>query len=187
MCCRRQRWPRWEKCYSPVLRVHIRGTRWFLAYGLKKRASSQQACRPRLPASSISVPTPWSTPESAANPSLFGYPAVLLWTRGKTSLSAGMLARRTGSMQDRAAELAIEIREVKVKRRTFLQGAAAAAGTAVIAKPAIAQAATEFTLFFPVAVGGPITKLIDTMAVDFEKENPSIKVKPVYAGTYQET
>ena len=74
-----------------------------------------------------------------------------------------------------------------MKRRTFLQGAAAAAGTAVIAKPAIAQAATEFTLFFPVAVGGPITKLIDTMAVDFEKENPSIKVKPVYAGTYQET
>ena len=74
-----------------------------------------------------------------------------------------------------------------MKRRTFLQGAAAAAGTAVVARPAIAQAATEFTLFFPVAVGGPITKLIDTMAVDFEKENPSIKIKPVYAGTYQET
>ena len=29
--------------------------------------------------------------------------------------------------------------------------------------------------------------LVDQMAADFEKENPGIKVKPVYAGTYQET
>ncbi len=38
-----------------------------------------------------------------------------------------------------------------------------------------------------VAVGGPITKLIDTYAADFEKENPNIKVRPIYAGSYQET
>ncbi|MDP3319956.1 MAG: extracellular solute-binding protein, partial [Bosea sp. (in: a-proteobacteria)] len=50
-----------------------------------------------------------------------------------------------------------------------------------------AQAATEVSFFYPVAVGGPITKLIDTYAADFEKENPSIKLKPIYAGTYQET
>ena len=74
-----------------------------------------------------------------------------------------------------------------MKRREFLKGAAAVAGTATIAKPAIAQGTTEISFYYPVAVGGPITKLVDTLAADFEKENPTIKVKPVYAGTYQET
>jgi len=54
------------------------------------------------------------------------------------------------------------------------------------AGPAMAQAA-EVSFFYPVAVGGPITKLIDSYAADFEKENPNIKVRPIYAGTYQET
>src|SRR3954447_24654154 len=71
-------------------------------------------------------------------------------------------------------------------RRQFLAGTAAlAAGT--IAKPAIAQGVTEVSFFYPIAVGGPITRIIDAFAADFEKENPSIKVKPIYAGTYQET
>jgi sn-glycerol 3-phosphate transport system substrate-binding protein len=70
-------------------------------------------------------------------------------------------------------------------RREFLTGATALAGMAV-AGPAAAQAA-EVSFFYPVAVGGPITKLIDTFASDFEKENPNIKVRPIYAGTYQET
>ena len=65
-------------------------------------------------------------------------------------------------------------------------GAAAIAGSA-IAKPAIAQAETEISFFYPVAVGGPITKIIDGFAADFEKENPRIKVRPIYAGTYQES
>ncbi|MEQ1616354.1 MAG: extracellular solute-binding protein, partial [Hyphomicrobiaceae bacterium] len=75
-----------------------------------------------------------------------------------------------------------------MKRRTFLKGSAAAA-SATIAMPAIirAQGSTEISFFFPVAVGGPITKLIDTYASDFEKDNAGIKVKPIYAGTYQET
>ena len=50
-----------------------------------------------------------------------------------------------------------------------------------------AAADTEITLYYPVAVGGPITKTIDQMSADFEKENPGIKVKPVYTGTYQES
>jgi sn-glycerol 3-phosphate transport system substrate-binding protein len=74
-----------------------------------------------------------------------------------------------------------------VKRREFLKGAAAAAGAATIGKPAIAQSAMEIPFYYPVAVGGPITKLIDKMAADFQKENPNIKVNPVYSGTYQET
>ena len=74
-----------------------------------------------------------------------------------------------------------------MKRREFLKGAAAVAGAATVARPAIAQGTTEISFYYPVAVGGPITKLVDTMAADFEKDNPSIKVKPIYAGTYQET
>ena len=62
-------------------------------------------------------------------------------------------------------------------------GAAAATRGA----PAIVRAATEISFYYPVAVGGPITKIIDGYAADFEKENPGIKVKPIYAGTYQET
>ncbi len=50
-----------------------------------------------------------------------------------------------------------------------------------------AAAETEISFYYPVAVGGPITKTIDQMTADFEKDNPGIKVKPIYAGTYQET
>jgi sn-glycerol 3-phosphate transport system substrate-binding protein len=71
-------------------------------------------------------------------------------------------------------------------RRQFLMAAGAAAGT-VIARPAVLRAATEISFFYPVAVGGPITKLIDAFAAGFEKENPGISVKPIYAGSYQET
>ncbi len=70
-------------------------------------------------------------------------------------------------------------------RREVLAGGVALAGMAV-AGPAMAQAA-EVSFFYPVAVGGPITKLIDAYAADFEKENPNIKVRPIYAGSYQET
>ena len=50
-----------------------------------------------------------------------------------------------------------------------------------------AWADTEVTFYYPVAVGGPITKIIDGYCEQFEKENPGIKVKPVYSGTYQES
>jgi sn-glycerol 3-phosphate transport system substrate-binding protein len=60
--------------------------------------------------------------------------------------------------------------------------AAACAGMAMAA-----WADVEITFYYPVAVGGPITKTIDGYAEQFQKENPGIVVKPVYAGTYQET
>jgi sn-glycerol 3-phosphate transport system substrate-binding protein len=74
-----------------------------------------------------------------------------------------------------------------MKRRDFLKASAGA--SALLAAPPFvrAQGVTEISFFFPVAVGGPITKLIDTLAANFEKENAGIKVKPIYAGTYQET
>jgi sn-glycerol 3-phosphate transport system substrate-binding protein len=71
-------------------------------------------------------------------------------------------------------------------RRQFMIGSAAVAGGA-LAAPAIVRAATEISFFYPVAVGGPITRIIDGYAADFEKENPGVTVKPIYAGTYQET
>jgi sn-glycerol 3-phosphate transport system substrate-binding protein len=71
-------------------------------------------------------------------------------------------------------------------RRKFLIGSTVLAGASVAA-PAVLRAATEITFFYPVAVGGPITKLIDSYVAEFEKENAGISVKPVYAGTYQET
>ncbi len=59
---------------------------------------------------------------------------------------------------------------------------------AALATAASAAAAeTEITFYYPVAVGGPITRTIDQMSADFERENPGIKVKPVYTGTYQES
>jgi sn-glycerol 3-phosphate transport system substrate-binding protein len=72
-------------------------------------------------------------------------------------------------------------------RREFMGGAAALAGSLAMPGVVSAQQATELSFFYPVAVGGPITKLIDTYAADFQKANPSIKVNPIYAGTYQET
>ena len=59
------------------------------------------------------------------------------------------------------------------------------ASFAALALSAAAQ--TEISFYYPVAVGGPITKIVDQMTADFERENPGIKVKPIYAGSYQET
>ena len=58
---------------------------------------------------------------------------------------------------------------------------------ALAAGVAFAQAPVEVPFYYPVAVGGPITKIIDGFAADFEKENPSIKLKPIYTGTYQDS
>ena len=49
------------------------------------------------------------------------------------------------------------------------------------------HAQTEVSFYYPVAVGGPITKIVDGFAADFEKENPGIKIKPIYSGSYQES
>ena len=62
------------------------------------------------------------------------------------------------------------------------------AGTVMLALTSAAMAKdVELSFYYPVAVGGPITKIIDDYAADFEKENPGIKIKAIYAGTYQDT
>ena len=71
-------------------------------------------------------------------------------------------------------------------KRPSLSIALAAAALA-LSLPAAAQKVTEVNFYYPVAVGGPVTKTIDQMAADFGKENPDIKVNPIYSGTYQES
>jgi sn-glycerol 3-phosphate transport system substrate-binding protein len=61
------------------------------------------------------------------------------------------------------------------------------AAVAIASTLAFAQAPVEVSFYYPVAVGGPITKIIDGLAADFEKENPGIKLKPIYSGSYQES
>jgi sn-glycerol 3-phosphate transport system substrate-binding protein len=63
----------------------------------------------------------------------------------------------------------------------------AALGTTLLLASASARAAVELSFYYPVAVGGPITKIIDGMVADFEKANPDAKIKAIYAGTYQES
>ena len=62
--------------------------------------------------------------------------------------------------------------------------AAAAFGLASVPRPATA---VDLTMYYPVAVGGPVTKIIDDMVGRFHKENPDIKVTAVYAGNYTDT
>ncbi len=69
-------------------------------------------------------------------------------------------------------------------KQIWTRAAMVAAGLCV---SAAALAKTEISFYFPVAVGGPITKIIDGYAAQFNKENPDYNVTPVYSGTYQET
>ncbi|HEX3499950.1 MAG TPA: extracellular solute-binding protein [Stellaceae bacterium] len=64
---------------------------------------------------------------------------------------------------------------------------AVAAGAAILQSGLAARAAVELSFYYPVAVGGPITKIIDGMVADFEKTNPNAKIKAIYTGTYQES
>ncbi len=70
-----------------------------------------------------------------------------------------------------------------VRIRSFVGVVAIALGTT----GAFAQAPVEVPFFYPVAVGGPITKIIDGYVADFEKDNPGIKLRPIYSGSYQES
>lgn len=45
----------------------------------------------------------------------------------------------------------------------------------------------ELTFFYPVMVGGPLTKLIDQICLDYQAVNPNVVIKPVYTGNYDDT
>ena len=50
----------------------------------------------------------------------------------------------------------------------------------------VASAATDLTMYYPVAVGGSLTKVVDGMVEQFEAENPDINVNAIYAGNYND-
>ena len=54
--------------------------------------------------------------------------------------------------------------------------AAAALAAAIVSIPA---QAVEISFYYPIAVSGPLTKIIDGSVADFEKANPGITVKPI--------
>ncbi|MFV0458174.1 MAG: ABC transporter substrate-binding protein [Actinomycetales bacterium] len=58
---------------------------------------------------------------------------------------------------------------------------------ALLTAAAPARAELELTLNFPVAVGGPITAIIDNYATTYSDLTPGVTIKPVYTGSYQDT
>lgn len=74
-----------------------------------------------------------------------------------------------------------------MQRKTFNRFLMTSAMALGLGHLALAQTVTEVPFFYPVAVGGPITKVVDGLAEEFNKAHPGIKINPVYAGTYQET
>lgn len=61
----------------------------------------------------------------------------------------------------------------------------AAVSTAILAAPAAAE--TELTMYYPIAVGGALTEVVDSIVDEFEAENPDIKVNAIYSGNYDDT
>ena len=54
-----------------------------------------------------------------------------------------------------------------------------------IAMPAAAE--TELTMYYPIAVGGALTEVVDGIVADFEAANPDISVNAIYSGNYDDT
>ncbi len=72
-----------------------------------------------------------------------------------------------------------------VSVRTLVLSLAVAAGSWTA--NAWAQKQVELNFYYPVVVGGTVAKTIDQLAADFAAENPGIKVKPIFSGTYQDS
>ena len=68
--------------------------------------------------------------------------------------------------------------------RNKMAGIALAAAMSI--GSALPASAVELTMYYPVAVGGALTKIVDGLVADFEKENPDIKVNAIYAGNYND-
>lgn len=63
--------------------------------------------------------------------------------------------------------------------------AALMATTTALVNPAAAQ--TELTMYYPIAVGGKLTEVVDGIVDKFEAQNPDVKVNAIYAGNYDDT
>lgn len=72
---------------------------------------------------------------------------------------------------------------IALKRRTALLGAAMLG--ALAAMPASAKTTLDF--YYPIQVGGPLTKVVDGYIAKFKEANPDIEVNAVYSGNYTDT
>ncbi|MFQ5994883.1 MAG: ABC transporter substrate-binding protein [Acidiferrobacterales bacterium] len=59
-------------------------------------------------------------------------------------------------------------------------------GLSVLATAPVTAGPVELTMYYPVAVGGPLTKIVDGLVAQCEAQHPGIKVKAVYAGNYND-
>src|SRR5210317_1878871 len=67
-------------------------------------------------------------------------------------------------------------------------GAILSGATAIgLSLSAAAKAETELTMYYPIAVGGALTEVVDGIVADFEAANPDIKVNAIYSGNYDDT
>ncbi|MCF6234567.1 MAG: ABC transporter substrate-binding protein [Rhodobacteraceae bacterium] len=51
----------------------------------------------------------------------------------------------------------------------------------------MSAAQTELTMYYPIAVGGSLTQVVDGIVADFEAQNPDISVNAIYSGNYDDT
>jgi sn-glycerol 3-phosphate transport system substrate-binding protein len=63
--------------------------------------------------------------------------------------------------------------------------AAGGAAVTLLATPLAAQ--TELTMYYPIAVGGALTEVVDGIVAEFEAANPDISVEAIYSGNYDDT
>jgi len=69
--------------------------------------------------------------------------------------------------------------------RIFTPAAVMLLATTALVNPAAAE--TELTMYYPIAVGGPLTQVVDGIVDEFEAQNPDITVNAIYAGNYDDT
>jgi|Transcript_11564 sn-glycerol 3-phosphate transport system substrate-binding protein len=68
---------------------------------------------------------------------------------------------------------------------TFRKIGLSTAMATMIAAPVAAE--TELTMYYPIAVGGALTEVVDGIVAKFEEANPDIKVNAIYSGNYDDT
>ena len=67
-------------------------------------------------------------------------------------------------------------------------GAVLAGSTALaLSLAGAATAETELTMYYPIAVGGALTEVVDGIVAEFEAQNPDISVTAIYSGNYDDT
>ncbi|MGM0672911.1 MAG: ABC transporter substrate-binding protein [Pseudomonadota bacterium] len=73
------------------------------------------------------------------------------------------------------------------RRFKLIVGALAVAGSLGLAAGTVAAEEVKLSMYYPVAVGGPLTDVIDDLVEDFEDEHPDISIEATYAGNYDDT